>query len=85
MPNYSYECDKCGEVFDLFVPISKRHDVKCKCGWKATKLLASSMTIAPLFQPMWYNDICETPIYVNSKKQLKDECKKHNVIACRLL
>jgi len=38
-----------------------------------------------IFKPMWYDDICETPIWVESKKQLREECKKHNVMACRLM
>lgn len=37
------------------------------------------------FKPMVYNDICETPILIESKRQLREECKKHNVIAARLL
>ena len=38
-----------------------------------------------VWKPMWYHDICERPLYIESKKQLKKECKKHNVIACRLM
>ena len=38
-----------------------------------------------IFKPMVYTDICATPLLIESKKQLKAECKKHNVIACRLM
>ena len=38
-----------------------------------------------IFKPMVYTDICETPLLIESKAQLKRECKKHNVIACRLM
>jgi hypothetical protein len=38
-----------------------------------------------IFKPMVYTDICETPILIESKRQLRVECKKHNVIAARLL
>jgi len=38
-----------------------------------------------IFKPMVYTDICETPILIESKQHLKRECKKHNVVACRLL
>jgi hypothetical protein len=38
-----------------------------------------------VFKPMWYNDIDVQPIYVESKKQLKEECKKRNLVAVRLL
>jgi len=38
-----------------------------------------------VFKPMVYEDICETPLLITSKRQLREECKKHNVTACRLL
>ena len=38
-----------------------------------------------IFKPMVYTDICETPLLIESKKQLREECRKHNVIAARLL
>ena len=38
-----------------------------------------------VFKPMVYTDITDHPIYIESKKQLKEECKRHNVIAARLL
>ena len=38
-----------------------------------------------IWKPMVYNDICETPIMIESKAHLKRECKKHNVIAARLM
>ena len=36
------------------------------------------------FTPHLYEDICETPIYVTSKKQLRELCRKHGVVAARL-
>ena len=38
-----------------------------------------------IFKPMIYNDICETPLLIESKAQLKRECQKHGVVAVRLL
>ena len=32
-----------------------------------------------MWKPMFFNDICETPIWVESKRQLKMECEKHGV------
>jgi len=37
------------------------------------------------FKPMIYTDICETPLLIESKRQLKRECDKHGVKACRLM
>lgn len=50
-----------------------------------TKTLGEGGPSVQVFKPMWYRDICEHPIWVTSKRQLKEECKKHNVIAARLL
>ena len=36
------------------------------------------------FTPWTYEDICEYPIHVTSKGQLKRLCKEHNVKAARL-
>jgi hypothetical protein len=38
-----------------------------------------------LFTPYTFDDICETPIRVTSKRQLKELCKVHNVRAARLM
>ncbi len=37
------------------------------------------------FKPMIYNDICETPILIESKQHLAKECRKHGVMAARLM
>lgn len=49
------------------------------------KVAAVKNISAITFKPMWYHDICEKSIYVTSKSQLKEECKKHDVISCRLM
>ena len=84
MPLYSYECDKCGRKFSQFSTIQNRHKMMCECGGRATKLLGDRVR-TDIFQPMWYEDICETPVWVESKGQLREECKKHNVLSCRLM
>ena len=38
-----------------------------------------------VFKPMVYEDICEKPLLIESKKHLKRECDKHGVTACRLM
>ena len=85
MPSYDYLCEKCGRKWEEFTTISGRNKVVCKCGEKATKLISAGGGVIPPFQEMVYEDICEEPILVKSKQQLRDECKKHNVIAARLL
>ena len=57
------------------------------CGrWKPVCICTGGKgTSIQVFKPMVYHDICEHPILIESKKQLRDECKKHGVIAARLL
>jgi len=60
----------------------------CKNCGKWLPLCKCNDSVGPafhVFKPMVYNDICETPILIESKKHLKRECKKHGVIAARLL
>ncbi|KKN42504.1 hypothetical protein LCGC14_0712650 [marine sediment metagenome] len=58
---------------------------KCGC-WKPICRCDGRHSVSiGIFKPMIYNDICETPLLIESKRQLRRECKKHNVIACRLL
>lgn len=38
-----------------------------------------------VFKPMVYEDICATPLLISSKRELKRECNKHGVKACRLM
>jgi len=38
-----------------------------------------------IFKPMVYTDICEEPLLIESKAQLKRECSKRGLVAARLL
>ena len=58
---------------------------KCGCWEPICRCDNSGGVVMHVWKPMIYNDICETPLLIESKQQLKRECKKHGVIACRLL
>ena len=81
---YEYECEDCKCRWEEIRDFAERHTAKCgKCGGKGIKLI-SNISLEE-FKPMFYNDICEKPIWVESKKQLKQECNKHGVVAARLM
>ena len=40
MPQYDYECSKCGKVFEFFKRMEEEPLVWCMCGGKATQLLS---------------------------------------------
>jgi len=84
MPYYDYECE-CGRKFDEFKRIDERHFAKCpSCGKKARMVFTGTNQVS-IFTPAWFHDICEESMYITSKRQLKEECKKHNVKAARLM
>ena len=83
MPRYDFECNTCKKVFEKVVYIAERGDVKCECGGNTKQLMTG--TRIEVFKPMVYENICETPILITSKRHLREECKKHNVLAARLM
>lgn len=82
---YLYECPECKRKWEEYQTVENRHNVKCvHCNIKANKLISSSGDILT-FEPAWFHDICDESIYITSRKQLKEECKKHDVLAARLM
>lgn len=57
-----------------------------KCGWwiKVCKC-TNTLPNVHVFKPMVYEDIDVHPILIESKRQLREECKKRNLVAVRLL
>lgn len=46
MPTYEYECDKCGNKFDVFQSMTAKPIKKCpECGGKVTRLLGTGSGI----------------------------------------
>ncbi len=58
-----------------------------ECGWwkKVCKCGNNSMPHVHIFKPMVYEDIDVQPMLIESKRQLREECKKRNLVAVRLL
>ncbi len=84
MPLYTYLCKGCGRKVELYRFVKNRNKgTKCHCGKVMRKVFSASRV--EVFKPMIYEHICETPILVTSKKQLREECKIHNVTAARLM
>lgn len=41
MPTYDYECQKCGDRYELFQSITEQPNTRCpKCGGKAQRLIS---------------------------------------------
>jgi hypothetical protein len=65
--------------------MADNHCPKCNCWMPICRCNGNKGPATHVFKPMIYRDICETPLLIESKKQLREECKKHNVVACRLM
>lgn len=86
MPNYRYRCQKpeCQSEFDEFRPVDERHQVVCPACGSAVEILILSVGLS-IFKPDWYEHIALNPIWIESKAQLREECRKHKKEACALM
>lgn len=90
MAIYDYECEVCGKEWEESRPMAdyKKPAICPKCGGEGHKLIKSARIGG--FKAMWFRDIDVEPIYVTSKRQLREECKKRATefgepVACQLL
>ena len=58
---------------------------KCGCWVPICRCDGDKSPTIQIFKPMVYEDICETPILITSRRHLREECKKHGVMAARLM
>ena len=77
MPIFDFGCTPCGKVEEHWV---KKYDdpVKCKCGRMMEKLITAPHVFHP-FREGFFEHIDTKPIYISSKKQLREECRKRDV------
>lgn len=82
MPLYTWICNEpeCSHKFSAFCKIADRELQKCPV-CKAPARQAISAPKVHIFQPSWWNDIASKPLWIESKKQLKEECEKHGCMA----
>ena len=78
MPTYSYRCKKCGEELDEFHKVDDRYNQECpECGNKM------QIVIKPLpfhiFEPFWHPNLDKKPVWIKSKKHLKEESDKRGM------
>ena len=79
MPLYDYECPECKSAEEGFEKIKDRHNHNCSCGVKML-LITKPANLRPDFPAgMWESFSEDGPIYIGSKQQLKEECKRYGV------
>ena len=84
MPLYDFKCLECGREFEEFSKIEGRLQVVCKCGGSTQILL--SPPHRDWFRPHLNEHLDpDKSIFISSKGQYKELCKKYGVQARCLL
>ena len=80
MPLYDYKCPSCeyeDEISNRVEDRKKQHCPRCK---RFMILLIKPVNVTPRFpEGMWESISDDGPMYISSKKHLREECKKHGV------
>ncbi|KKN22503.1 hypothetical protein LCGC14_0914360 [marine sediment metagenome] len=81
MPMYTYNCSNCGQVFEEAQPIIERKTCICpECEQIADLTVGRPASVIP-FQLGMFEHIAHNPIYIGSKKELRENCNRYGCIA----
>ena len=85
MPLYDILCLECGKEFEATSKVEDRLGIKCLCGGE-TKILLTNSRNRDWFREHWNEHLDPNKsIFVSSKGQYKELCKKYGVQARCLL
>lgn len=76
MPLFDVRCAECHNVREELLKADEAVP-PCECGGERKKLIVPARPI--LFREGWYEHIDTKPVYVRTKKQLRDECRKRGL------
>ena len=76
MPLYQVKCHKCSKEFEKFAKVDDRNDIKCECGGETNILIQP--IVSHIFKPFFHPNLDKKPVYIKSKKHLKEESDKRN-------
>lgn len=87
MITYEYQCYECDNTWDEEREMVDRNNPSpCpECGSTETGRDFTGGVRVEVFEPMVYDHIGPDPILITSKRQLKEECNKAGVVACRCM
>jgi putative FmdB family regulatory protein len=78
---YDFKCVACHHIFEDLRPIDDNKESVCpKCGNRAERQYFIRHRYKDFAEGVWH-DIGPEPIYIRSRRHLKEECKKHNCYA----
>ncbi len=77
MPLYSLRCESCNKDFEEFSTVDNRLNIRCECGGNTSILIQP--TAFHIFEPYWHPNLDKKPVFIKSKKHLKEESDKRNM------
>jgi len=77
MPMYRLRCRECSNVFEEIARVDDRNDIKCECGGDTDLVICP--TAFHIFEPYWHPNLDKKPVWIKSKKHLKEESDKRNM------
>jgi len=80
MPLYDVKCTACGKEFEHFCRINEINNITCSCGGKCKTLITNHRN-QDWFKPHWNPNFDIHPIYVKSRKHMKELCDKYGMIS----
>jgi len=78
MPLYDFKCLNCNEEFEQFARIKDRNKVKCWCDGE-TEILITNSKNDDWFKPHFNEHFTGEPVFVKSRRHMKELCLKHDV------
>ena len=78
MPEYCYKCHKCGKELEEIHSVKDRYNQLCP-DCKVKMEIMIQPTTFQIFEPYWHPNLTSKPVWVESKKHLKELDKKYNM------
>ncbi len=86
MPLYSYKCPECSHTDEFFHRMEDRDKQFCpECDHKMDRPVVANACMVEIWKPLTLEHIADEPMTFNSKKELRDYCKKSKCQSAALL
>lgn len=78
MPLYKLKCKACNNVFEQISSVDDRLNIKCdKCGGNSEIMIQP--IVSHIFKEFWHPNLDKKPVFIKSKKHLKEESDKRDM------
>ena len=78
MPTYRYRCNNCGIELEEVHKVDDRYKQKCPACKGDMQIMIQPIT-SHIFQPFFHPNLDKKPVWIKSKKHLKEESDKRNM------